>query len=369
MDYRTDCRHYVGEKPCRFKCEGGCQHFEPFGTRILVIKLGAIGDVLRTTPVLRVLKQKYPQSHITWIVDDVGVPLLKNNPFIDKILTPNVSTLSRLAVENYDLVLCLDKVDFAISAAMTVRAREKLGFAMTPHGTLTVFNPEAEYALLLGVSDEEKFHRNQKPYQQIIFEAIGFAYEQDEYVLAVDALEAEKAHRFRDEHNLTSPVIGINTGAGSVFAGKAWRIPRFAELCDLIHEKLDAQVLLLGGPQERIRNQEICELAKHPIINAGTENTLPQFTALVNLCDVVVSGDTTCMHIAIALQKRVIALFGSTCAQEIDLYNRGEKIVAEIECSPCYLKNCPIGEICMDTIEVSEVFEAVRRQLAAVPAS
>jgi heptosyltransferase-2 len=69
------------------------------------------------------------------------------------------------------------------------------------------------------------------------------------------------------------------------------------------------------------------------------------------------------MHIAIALHKPVVVLFGSTCPQEIDLYAGGEKVVAQVDCAPCYLKRCPIGEICMNSIQVDEVFQALRRQL------
>src|SRR4028118_659784 len=97
MSYRSDCRYYVGEKPCRFKCDhNGCTHFEPFGTRILIIKLGAIGDVLRTTPLLPILKARYPQSHITWLVEEAAAPLLRGNRYIDKVLTPNLDTMMRL---------------------------------------------------------------------------------------------------------------------------------------------------------------------------------------------------------------------------------------------------------------------------------
>src|SRR4051812_12769819 len=102
MNYREDCRYYNGEKPCPFKCEGGCQNFVPYGTRILVIKLGAIGDVIRTTPILRRLKELHPSSHITWLVEELGAPLLKLNPLIDKVLTPSLGTLARLQVEKFD---------------------------------------------------------------------------------------------------------------------------------------------------------------------------------------------------------------------------------------------------------------------------
>src|SRR5580658_8338803 len=101
MTYRNDCRFFIGEKPCKFKrdCDDGCAHFQPFGTRILIIKLGAIGDVLRTTPLLPFLKERYPESHITWLVDAVAVPLLADNPRIDRILTPGINAMTRLLAE------------------------------------------------------------------------------------------------------------------------------------------------------------------------------------------------------------------------------------------------------------------------------
>lgn len=362
--YRNDCRHFNGEKPCRFKCEGGCQHFEAFGTRILIIKLGATGDVLRTTPILRALKARYPASHITWIVDPISAPLLKSNPFIDRVLAPNFETLSRLQVEEFDLMLCLDKVEAATSLAMLCRAGEKRGFGLTPLGTLTILNPQAEFALLMGVSDRLKFHENDKAYQQIVFEAVGFPYADHRYVLELESDAQSWAASFFVGHGLKSPVVGLNTGAGTGFAGKAWRVEKWAALARRAQSELGAKVLLLGGPQERERNAEIAARAADAVIDSGTGNTLPQFIALVDGCDAVVTGDTTGMHVAIARQVPTVALFGSTCAQEIDLYGRGEKIVARVECAPCYLKKCPIGEICLDDIKFEDVFAALARQLA-----
>jgi ADP-heptose:LPS heptosyltransferase len=362
--YRNDCRHFAGEKPCRFKCEGGCQHFEPFGTRILIIKLGATGDVLRTTPILRALKAKYPQSHITWIVEPISAPLLKSNPYIDRILKPDFETLSRLHVEQFDLMLCLDKVEAATSLAMLAHAKEKRGFGLTPYGTLTILNPEAEYALRMGTSDKLKFYENEKAYQHIVFEAVGFPYANEPYVLELESDAQHFARSFFSSNGLDrGPVIGLNTGAGTGFAGKAWRAEKWAALARRAQVELGAKVLLLGGPQERERNADIAARAADAVVDSGTSNTLPQFVALVDGCDAVVTGDTTGMHVAIARQVPVVALFGSTCAQEIDLYGRGEKIVTGVECSPCYLKKCPIGEICLDDIKFEDVFAALKRQL------
>ena len=88
----TDCRHYRGSMPCSFHKRDGrlceiCADYAPVRNRILIIKLAAIGDVLRTTSILPPLENKYPQSEITWITKANAVPLLKDNPEVDRVFT------------------------------------------------------------------------------------------------------------------------------------------------------------------------------------------------------------------------------------------------------------------------------------------
>jgi heptosyltransferase-2 len=99
------------------------------------------------------------------------------------------------------------------------------------------------------------------------------------------------------------------------------------------------------------------------VIDGGCENTLGQFAGLVNLCDLVVTGDTTALHLAVGLRKKVVALFGPTCAQEIELYGRGEKIVSLLTCAPCYRRSCSRSPNCMEAISVEEVLRTINRLL------
>ena len=92
------------------------------------------------------------------------------------------------------------------------------------------------------------------------------------------------------------------------------------------------------------------------------------FAAIVKTCDLVVTGDTTAMHIAIAVKTPVVAYFASTCAAEIELYGRGRKVVSSISCAPCYKKICPIDEQCMKDMRAEEIFneaKILREQYAA----
>ena len=127
MNYKFDCRYFNGEKPCQFKrlCEN-CDEYSPMGFRIVILKLAAMGDVLRTTPLLTALKIEYPESHITWVVDPASYGLLRGNPKIDRVLQLSEETNMQLELEEFDLALSLDKETRATSLAMRLKAKKKL---------------------------------------------------------------------------------------------------------------------------------------------------------------------------------------------------------------------------------------------------
>ena len=366
--WKLDCRYFLGDRPCKFKrvCEG-CAQYSPMGKRILIVKLAAIGDVLRTTPLLSGLKRKYPLSHITWVVDKGALPLLKQNPYIDRLLAFDFFSLGPLDLETFDLVIGLEKEPRGAALTSKVKAHEKKGFGLGPEGNVYPLNPASEYAYFLGLSDDLKFHRNQKTYPELIFDAAELNYQNDEYLLFLSAEDLSFAEAFAKQKGLKpgQSIIGLNTGAGDVFANKAWTVAGYLQLIQGLKKRPKTRILLLGGPKERERNRKILREKKGAVIDAGCDNTLGQFSALVNLCDLVVTGDTTAMHLAIGLKKRVVALFGPTCAREIELYERGEKIISPIPCAPCYRRSCSVVPNCMEAIGVREVLQKIEALLPA----
>jgi heptosyltransferase-2 len=88
-----------------------------------------------------------------------------------------------------------------------------------------------------------------------------------------------------------------------------------------------------------------------------------EFAGFIEKCNLIISGDTLAMHIGIALRKKIIAIFTSTCPQEIDLYERGEKIITKFECAPCYKKECFKKPNCIDAIDVEEIYRGVLKNL------
>lgn len=339
--------------------------------KILIVKLGALGDVLRTTPLLTALKKKHPVSHITWVVEAAHADVLAGVKLIDRLVVYTPQVPAQIKKDVYDLVINLDKEPEALDCFAAAYAPKKLGFGRGRDGKLCAADPMSDYAYRLGIDDELKFRTNLKSYQEISFEQVGLRFQGEEYLFAPDKASREYAEAHfekigRPVRDWSRPVIGLNTGAGHRFAGKKLPLWTYVDLVRKFHDRFNATVLLLGGAAEVERNREIEEVCSRPVVNAGSHAIRP-FAAIVSLCDLVVSGDTTAMHIAIAVKTPVVVHFGSTCAPEIELYGRGRKLVSEISCAPCYKRNCPIDEQCMKDVRTEDILEAARELLDKRP--
>lgn len=366
---KLDCRHYRGDRPCALGVQGVCpaecaQH-SPMGYRILIIKLGALGDVIRTAALLPGLKEIWPQSHITWVTRPSGVRTLANHPLLDRLVPFDAETLCHLEHERFDLCLSLDKEPGPTALAMRVDARDKRGIGLSGFGTPLPLNPECVPYFQLGLDDDLKFRRNQQTYQELVYAAVGLKYRRQGYRLYPTDAQQGNARRVWSALGVVpgEVVVGLNTGAGHAFANKNWPADKFIALAGRLIAQNGWRVALLGGPDERALNASIAE-ACPGVLDTGCGHSELEFAALVQRCDVVVTGDTLAMHVAIAGDVPAVVLFGPTCPQEIDLYGRGEKVVTKLSCAPCYLRCCERSPNCMDDVAVERVLAAVQRWVA-----
>lgn len=370
----ADCRHYRGDKPCAVghddACPQGCEDYSPRGTRVLVIKLGALGDVLRSEVVLAGIRKTWPACHVTWVTRPAGVRLLANNPNIDRLLPFDAESLLHLEFEQFDVCLSLDKEPAPCALAMRVGAADKRGIGLSDAGTPIPLNAACAPYFRLGLSDRLKFHSNTASYPRLICDAVALPYDGRRYRLYPAAKDRSRAHTVLDEIGVLprDRVIGLHTGAGRTFANKIWTPDRFVTLARKLIDGGDARVLLLGGPDERGRNAWIAERVGRGVLDAGCDHSELVYASIVSRCSAIVCGDSLALHVAVAMDVPVVALFGPTCPQEIDLFGRGEKIVTSVPCAPCYLRVCDKQPNCMDAIDVDRVHAAVRRVLGGAPA-
>ncbi len=362
-----DCRLFSGYKPCvpNKLCEG-CRDRIPLGTRILLVNLDALGTVLATTAQLPAIKRRYPDSHLTWITRKSALPLLENNPYIDHLVEWNDENRMILLQQQFELALNADKSRPAAAFTNAVNAATRRGFGLNENGAIVPLNAGAEYGFRLGVDDHFKFRLNQRSGNDILAEAWEVDYRREEYVLQLTPQELAKGERWRRELGLENAplIIGFNTGCSELFTLKKLELETQAQaIRQIAAEMPEAKIILLGGREDTERNQRLVELTDGLAIPTPTSLGLRRGVILENLADLIVSGDSLGMHLAIALKKYVVAWFGLSCAAEIDLYDRGIKIIRDLPCAPCWKKVCdmPHGPICVTEFKPEWIVEAVRK--------
>ena len=254
---------------------------------VLIVKLGALGDVLRTTPLLRRLP-----GRITWVTDAAALPLLDGAPRVDRVLP--LSAAASLRARPFDLVLNFDEDPRACRLASSVSARRRIGARMD--GGRVVYcarsAPWFDMSLVsrLGREAADRLKsRGRRAYQHYLFEACGLRFRGEEYVLPARAAAAPE------------DAVALEARVGEKWPMKAW--PGYPDLAASLRQEGLRPFLL--RPRAR----------------------LADYIADINRASVVVAGDTLAMHVGLALRKRVVALFTCTSPDEIHGYGRLRKLV------------------------------------------
>lgn len=291
--------------------------------KILVIKLGAAGDVIRTLPVVEAIKDHYPESNITWVTRG-DIASLLDRPFIDSVKqVPYKDECSYDALYNFD-------VDpEATTIASSVFSRKKYGF-YEDAGYPVAFNSGAEYYLNT-IFDDSLKKSNTRTYQEMMFELAEIPYREKRYSLVLGSEEVKYAESYCEKNKLSGKkIIGVHMGASSRWPSKAWDKNQLELFIKLAIGK-GFQIILFGGPNEPEEHSLIVgnlKLNGFEVFRNNPLNSKKEFAALLNLCDLVVCNDSFALHLSIGLGKKTIGLFFCTSPYEVEGYGLLTKIVS-----------------------------------------
>lgn len=370
-DLKRDCRQVRWDRPCaphklRGKVCGTCDEYDPVARRILIVKLAALGDVLRTTALLPAIHARWPAAHITWLTAPGATELLSGNDLVDEVLTTDdLVSAARLQQEEFDVVLSPDADPRAATWASSAMARERHGLFRDVEGRITASGGAAEHWLRMGLWDSLK-RANRETYQSLVARALDLDPARvGAPILEPGAEDLAAAAAFRAGLSFSGPLVGLNTGGGGRWVHKQWTLEHQQAFLRGVADS-GRGALLLGGPEEVERHRTLMSTAVGlPVFDSGNHNGIKRFAALMQLCSAVVTGDTLAMHVACARSLPVVVLFGPTSAHEIELYGRGEKLQpAGLDCLVCYLPDCDVTPHCQARITPEMVLAALQRVTA-----
>jgi heptosyltransferase-2 len=367
MNPQMDCLFFNGYKPCgrSTRCDSACPSYRKRGSQVLLIHLGALGAVVRSTSLLAGIRRRYPDSQLTWVTQSPADQILRGHTGIDRLLTLSSVDLLKLSVLEFDVALVVDKSLEATGVLRATKAREVYGFVADSVGVIHPATEAARRLYEIGLSDEEKFHINTRTEQDLLRQALELDSFNDDYDLPLTASERDLVFERRCAWSRLGEkiIVGLNTGCAATIPAKKLSISQQRELIRKISKNPDYQIVLLGGPEDSTRNQEIAQ-GFNQVIQSPTQMGLRDGLVSVAACDVVITGDSLGLHMAISQKRQVIAWFGPTCAHEVDLYDRGDKVLSEAPCGPCWKRTCHKPVMCYDLVSLDDILQKLEKAAA-----
>lgn len=355
MVFNSDCIHFKGHIPCKphkqhgYHCQD-CPAYTKVSKRILIIKLGAIGDVIRTTPLVVKFRETYPDCKITWLT---WTPDILPASKIDEVLKWDINSIMYAQHSDWDIAINLDKEKEAGALLKVLNAKEKFGYILKDN-EIQPANDLAIHKFSTGMFDDVS-QANTKSYLQEIFEICGYEHKGEPYLM-----DTHDDKGFVWDLPKDKKIIGLNTGCGGRWTTRLWSIGRWVELiAQLRQQHPDAEILLLGGEAEDERNKEIQKLSDATYLGYFSLNA---FINLVNHCHLVVTQVTMGMHITLALGKRIVLMNNIFNPYEFDLFGKGEIVMPDKKCKCFYRGSCLDGTSCMEELPAAKIAAAVQRQ-------
>jgi heptosyltransferase-2 len=331
--------------------------------RILIIQTAFIGDVILTTPLVKNLKQIFPHSHLSFLLIPETKNCLENNPHLNEIVVYDkrkkwgifefLRKLGEVRWRDFDLVVIPHRSLRSALLAYMAGIKQRIGFDRSTGSVLltrkiTYLNNIHEVDRNLSLlSDLSSNLRDTSP------------------ELFPSSEDYDYVRRLLDESGIRENDKLVCISPGSIWPTKRWLLKRFAEVAQLFLDKAGVKVIFLGSDDDRKLCQNIGDLMKEkPPVLAGKTNIL-QSAAIISMSKVVLSNDSAPVHMASAMKKPVVAIFGSTVPEfGFGPYGVDHLIIQKkMDCRPCGIhgkKRCPQKHFrCMREITTEEVFRAV----------
>lgn len=343
-------------------------------SRIVIRGTNWIGDAVMTIPALREIRRIFPNAWLSLLVKPWVADLFSGAGYADEVISPAgwvrdglkefLSVRRALIAGTFDAAILLPNAASSALLAWSARIPRRAGFATGGRSLLLTDS--------IPLTKETKCGFQLFSYLRLVSEiekrwvgADTVRFDNPRYELDLGARERAQGRELLAAHGLHpgQPVVAMVPGSTNSRA-KRWLPSRFAETGDALREKFGAQIILMGAAGDRETGEQVTAQSRDQIRNLIGRTSLRETIAILANCDLVISNDTGPAHIAAALRRPVLTIFGPTNFNSIRPYSdTAETMHQPVECSPCMLRDCPIDHRCMARITSEMVIESAARML------
>ncbi|MCM8758105.1 MAG: lipopolysaccharide heptosyltransferase II [Candidatus Omnitrophica bacterium] len=352
--------------------------------KILLINPFGIGDVLFTTPVVRAIKETYPDCFLGYWCNERVEPILKNNPFIDKIFTFTRGDLKKIFKKSkfegikktVVLFFGIKKQRFDIAVDFSLDHRYSLTCKFAGIKRRIGFNYKSRGRFLTDKINIEGYE--DKHVVEYYLDILKFLNIDRPKELKLDLFLnkdiKEWSESFIRDLKINRPLIGIAPLGGESWGAQAylkhWPISNYIELIKKLINEYNTKIILFGDENEKVIVDNLEKLLCDKVINLAGRLFLPEYAGILSKLDILITNDSGNIHIAGALGIKTVSIFGPVDERVYGPYPLDERhivIKKKLACQPCYKKfkiyDCKYELSCLKRINPQEVFEAVKRLL------
>ena len=343
--------------------------------KILILKPSSLGDVIHALPVLRLLKLHFGNAQIFWWIDSALAPLIEGDPDLAGIVRferkrwgkpqhwlEMLRSIRWLRAQNFDLVIDLQCLARSGAFAWLARGKTLVGLDEVREGARGFYD--------LAVPRKDFFTHAVDWYLSVLPPLGVPVHKNFTWLPERPQIDDDVNQKwFAENSSLVthhSKLILLQPGAR--WKNKRWPANHFAELVRTLAEKFpDARFAVLGGKDDAPLGEMISQAAPEKVLNLCGATTLPEMIEWVRRCDLLITNDTGPMHVAAALGKPLVALFGPTEPRRTGPYGQLENVLRlNLPCSPCLSSRCSIENTdeCLRALPPALVFERVEKLLA-----
>jgi len=348
--------------------------------KILILRLGAVGDVIRTLPAVKALKDCYPSSHIAWVVEEPSKALLESQPEIDEVIlfprkkwTDGIRSARRMwrtAVEvrgfvtdlrrrEFDTVLDFHGILKSGLISFFSGAPERVGFDRRSSKEFNFLFSNVKVRL-----QDDKVSRNKRNLS--LLGGIGLKPDGSRPSLHIPSKDREYIESFFKGLSISpkSPLIAIHPGTSPKTSYKRWMPNQYSQVADRLVRELGASIIFTWGPGELKWVEDIQKEMKEASILGPKTESLTQLGEVYRRCHLYLGGDTGPMHIASFMGIPAVVIYGPTDPIVNEPLGQYRKVRKEVGCNPCRNRSCK-ELTCLKAVTVDDVFMAIEEVLSA----
>jgi lipopolysaccharide heptosyltransferase II len=334
--------------------------------KILIVRTDKIGDLVLSTPVIKAVRDAYPDSHIAMMVRPYAHEIIKGNPYLDEIITyskakkglgvlSDLKFIMYLRKKKFDLALILHPKNRTHIIAFLSGIPERIGYNKKLGALLTKKIPHLkQYGL-----------KHEIDYTLDILEYAGIDCNDRKLYIAVNESSEKNVDKIFAENGISKDDTVVTVHPGSSCPSKRWAVAHFARVADALVREAKAKIVIIAGPRDKKFGDDVAALMNERALNLSCKTTVSDIVSILRRSKLFISNDSGPVHISCAVGTPVISIFGRSDrglspkrwrpvgARDVALHK-------DVGCVICESHKCKLGFKCLEAISEDEVLAAAR---------